>query len=152
MPSPSRTWRVALATTVALVALLAPTGGEAQGLEPSRLVGHWTCDGRLLSVELRKKHGALPIDLEIGPDLLLTGTVGGATIQPARGERNGPRVDFKALLSGQARPGPDFEKDHLVLLFTAADGATASLDFHLKTNFTFDLTMRQGVCELKRVK
>jgi hypothetical protein len=63
MPSPGRTTRIALITTFALVALVARPRVEGQGLEPSRLVGHWTCDGRLLSVELRKKHGALPIDL-----------------------------------------------------------------------------------------
>jgi hypothetical protein len=142
--------RIFLLTLAALFTFLAPLDARGEGVDAGTLAGHWTGQGRLLDVELQKKHGPVAIDLSIAPDLTLTGTVGGATIRPAKGGRNGRRIDFQVLLTGQVRTGPDFEKDHLVLLVTRADDTTASIDFHIKTNFTLDLTMRQGVAELKR--
>jgi hypothetical protein len=148
MPIPAR---ATLAALVALALAVSP-GTLAQDLAPSRLAGHWTGVGRFYDVELKKRLGPLPFDLVISPDLTLSGTAGGATIQPSKGERHGKQVDFKALLSGELRPGTDLKKDHLVLLVTRVDDAEASADFHLKSNFTFDFTMRPGAVELKRTR
>jgi hypothetical protein len=155
----SKRTRNALLSLAALFAFLAPLAvtfagpaadAGAQPLEAAKLAGHWTGAGRFYNIEFQKQHGPIGFDLTISPDLVLSGTVGGAAVQPAKGERNGKQVDFKVLLVGAVKPGLDPGKDHLVLIFTEASDVAASGDFHLKSNFTLDLTMRPGAIELKR--
>jgi hypothetical protein len=146
----TRLLRSALIALVALVALVAPLGARAEGPDAAKLAGHWTGQGRFYNADFQKQHGSIPFDLTVSPDLVLSGTAGGAAITPARGERHGQQVDFELLLTGDVLPGTDFKKDHLVLVVTRADGAAVSGDFHLKSNFVFDLTMRPGALELKR--
>jgi hypothetical protein len=152
MSKRTRNFLLLLAALFAFTAPLAARAEpvEAGQLDPSRLAGHWTGQGRFYNVEFQKQHGPLPFDLAISSDLVLTGSVGGAAIQPTQGERSGKQVDFKALLQGPVKPGLDPGKDHLVVIITSAGDAAASGDFHLKSNFTLDLTMRPGAIELKR--
>lgn len=135
---------------IALAALAAPLAARAEGPDAAKLAGHWTGQGRFYDADVQKRHGSIPFDLSVSPDLVLSGTVGGAAIRPARGKRHRQQVDFELLLTGDVLPGADFKKDHLVLVITGATGEAVSGDFHLKSNFIFDLTMRPGALELRR--
>lgn len=117
---------------------------------PTGLPGHWTGMGRFHNVRFQTQFGSLPFDLRIGPDLTLTGTVGGARIQPSRVVTRKDRQDFYAELEGEIRPGKAFRKRRLVLLVTHVEGNRLVADFHLKTNFVWDWTMRQGTLEAAR--
>ena len=130
-----------------LISLLG--SAQAQAPDPAKLAGHWVGDGRFFNVAFQAEFGYVPFDLQIQSDLTLTGTVGAAHIQPtpARVERD--RIDYYATLQGELRSGSDFRKDHLVLLVAVADGDKLVADFHLKSNFVWDWTMRPGVVELK---
>jgi hypothetical protein len=133
----------------ALLLLAFLDSAQAQAPDPAKLAGHWVGDGRFFNVAFQAEFGHVPFDLRIQSDLTLTGTVGAAQIRPAPPRFERDRVDYYATLQGELRPGSDFRKDHLVLLVTVAEGDKLVADFHLKSNFVWDWTMRPGVVELK---
>lgn len=127
-----------------MMALLIAGAAQAQPVDPTQLVGRWAGAGRLFDVKVQAEHGPMPLRLQIAPDLTLTGTVGGVAIRPSQGKPVNERIDFHAHLDGPVRPEGALKKDHLVLLVTQADGQAMQADFHLKTNFSWDFSMRVG--------
>jgi len=133
-----------------ILVLLAFLGSaQAQSPDPAKLPGHWVGNGRFFNAAFQTEFGHVPFDLWIQSDLTLTGTVGAAHIRPTSARLERDRIDYYVTLQGEIRPGSDFHKDHLVLLITVADGDKLEADFHLKSNFVWDWTMRPGVVELK---
>lgn len=55
---------------------------SAKKVNPAQVVGHWSGQGTFLDFAFQRQHGTLPFDLVISPDHRLSGSVGGATIQP----------------------------------------------------------------------
>jgi hypothetical protein len=122
---------------------------QAQAPDPAKLAGHWVGAGRFFNVAFQAEFGHVPFELQIQSDLTLTGTVGAAQIKPTPPRFERDRIDYYATLQGDIRPGSDFRNDHLVLLVTVAESDKLVADFHLKSNFVWDWTMRPGVVELK---
>lgn len=116
----------------------------------STLSGRWTGPGRFLNVRFQKTFGAVTFDLAISDDLILTGTVGGARILPCKPTARNGRQDYKAELEGVIRPEDAFRKRRLVLLVTHIEGSSLEADFHLKTNFLLDWSMRVGQLKATR--
>lgn len=128
----------------AIVAFLISCAAFAQHPDGAKLVGHWVGSGRFYDVKVQAERGSIAFDLHFQPDLTLTGTVGGAKLQPCKPKKIGSSIDFYTTLRGNVFPKKGFRKDHLVLLVTQTDGKEMSADFHLKTNFIFDWSMRPG--------
>lgn len=135
-----------------LVSLLFTLSALMTAADPGRLPGRWSGVGRFYNVKFQATFGPLPFDLHIAQDLTLTGTVGGARILPCRPTTNHGRQDFRAELEGAIRPEKAFRKRRLVLMVTKAEGDTLVADFHLKTNFVWDWTMRVGHLEATRMQ
>jgi hypothetical protein len=115
--------------------------------------GEWTGQGRFYDRDLNAEYGKFPLAIEVHPDNTVTGTVGGAKL--ADGVIKSRRDDFliEAKLTGEVLESgslPDENKDSLVLIVSPPDGDKADGDFHLKTNLTFDFSMRAGEMTLTR--
>jgi len=89
----TRALRNRLISLIALAMLAAPLAARAEGLDAAKLARHWTGQGRFYNADFQRRHGSIPFDLSVSPDLGLSGSVGGAAIQPARGERHSQQVD-----------------------------------------------------------
>jgi hypothetical protein len=135
----------------ALVALVTGSAAlSAKKVDPALVVGHWSGQGTFRDLAFQRQHGTLPFNLVIGPDHRLSGTVGGATIQPCLMKKGGSRLAFHALLSGQVRPENAFRKNRLALLITQTQEGWFKADFQLKSSAAFDPSMRQGWVEVAK--
>ena len=128
----------------------------AQTADPgfAAFIGEWQGLGRFYNIDFAEEVGDLPMTIEIDSVYHITGNLGGATLYEAElildDWNHGYMI--KGKLQGQMFPGNDFHKRRLILMMKAPvmeqiDGA----DFHLRSNYTFDLLMRQGDITLKRV-
>jgi len=135
-----------------LLASVVPlTVGRAQSLDPGKLIGRWSGSGTFYSADLRKKVDSLPFVLEIERDRTGAGHVGDVSLRDVRVRQTRHYIEVRAKLSRPVSTDPALAKDHLVFVFTALDDSTASGEFHLKTNFVYDLRMREGRLQLARM-
>lgn len=116
----------------------------AQPFHPDMLVGNWVASGRFYNQAFQHEFGSVDFDLQIDKDWTLRGHVGSSSITPVKPTLEGQTIVYAATLQGAIRPGSSFAKDRLVLLLTSAEGGKISGDFHLKSNFIFDWSMRPG--------
>ena len=124
--------------------------GRAQALDADKLIGRWSGRGVFYSADLRKKVDSLPFVIEIERDRAGTGRVGDVSLRDVRVTRTRRYVEVRAKLARPISTDPALAKDRLVLVFTALDGSIASGEFHLKTNFVYDLRMQEGRVQLAR--
>lgn len=116
--------------------------------------GNWTGEGWFLDVKLDREYGRFPAIITIHPDNTVSGSVGAASIKEGAVKQR--TSDF--LVQGRLT-GPVFErgtlpaegKDRVVILIQLdKNGSFKDGNIHLKTNFTFDFTMRVGGLTLTR--
>jgi len=135
-----------------LIPILLACTSFAHAFDGSKLAGTWAGSGRFYNAKLRTESGPLRFVLHFQPDLTVSGTVGGATLQPCKPRRTGDKVEFEVALRGEISPDKNLHKTYLVLLITQLDGEKLSGDFHLKSNLIFDLNMRPGELQATRTK
>jgi len=124
---------------------------NAQPRDPGKLVGRWSGTGTFFNAELRGKVGSLPFVLQVEPDRSGTGRVGGAALKDVRVMPTRRYIEVRAKLARPVAADPAVDKDRLVLVVTALSDSTVEAEFHLKTNFVYDLRMREGRVVLTRV-
>ena len=115
--------------------------------------GAWVGEGRFYDRDLKQEYGKFSVSLEIHPDNSVSGTVGDATL--AEGVIKSRPNDFliEAKLTGpvfKAGSLADEKKDCVIFILEPPEGEFTKGDFHLKTNLTFDFTMRAGAVTLSR--
>jgi hypothetical protein len=137
---------------ILLLCLGAPAlSAQAQSIDAALLPGSWRGEGRYYETRLQRANRPPEFELSIGPDLTLSGTVGGARIVPARPAAVGPRIDYAVVLDGPVAAGKSLDgKDHLMVLITVVGRDSFSADFHLKSRFGFDFSMHPGSLEAVR--
>jgi hypothetical protein len=134
---------------VSLIAVAQTAPG--QSIDVGQLPGTWHGEGRFYEVKLLRENQAPAFDLTIALDLTLSGTVGEARIVATRPTTVGKRIDYHVMLDRPVGRGEFLkDKDHLVILITAADAASLSADFHMKSRFGFDFSMHPGSLEAVR--
>ena len=136
----------------ALIPVLLACTSFAQAIDSSKLAGSWVGAGRFYNAKLRTETGSLPFVLHVQPNLTVSGTVGGASLQPCKPKRTGDRIEFEVTLRGEVSPEKRLQKGYLVLLITQVDGEKLSGDFHLKSNLIFDWNMRPGELQAIRTR
>ena len=116
--------------------------------------GKWSGVGRMLNISLDREMGEIPIEIEISQQGI-QGSVGMANIKRAtlKEERYGYSVE--AVLDTVINPAVDLDKDRFVLLLVQPKDShqvqvVSDANFHLKSNFFFDFTMRVGGVMLKK--
>lgn len=136
---------------LALLVMCVPFGAvAAQSADPSKLVGRWSGSGTFFSAELQKKVDSLPFVLHIEPDGSGTGRIGEAELRDVRVKPTRDYIEVRAKLARPVASDPALAKDRLVLVVTAVGDSTVEAEFHLKTNFVYDLRMREGRVVLTR--
>ena len=136
-----------------LMALVVPfAAAAAQRPDASKLVGRWSGTGTFFNAELRKKADSLPFELDIAPDRSGSGRVDAVDLREVRVKPTRDYVEVRAKLARPIRSDRALAKDRLVLVVTALSDSTVEAEFHLKTNFVYDLTMREGRVLLTRLR
>ena len=124
---------------------------NAQTRDDSKLVGRWSGTGTFFNAELQKKVGSLPFVLQVEPDRSGTGRVNGVALQDVRVVPTRHYIEVRARLARPVAADPAVAKDRLVMVVTALSDSTVEAEFHLKTNFVYDLRMREGHVVLTRI-
>lgn len=128
-----------------LVLLLPFVPALAQEPFRANIVGRWSADARLFDRHIRAGTMPLGAELEFADDLTLTGRIGNAPIPQTRPfSRTATRLEYRVRLSRPVHDHPDLKKDHLLIIVTLSPGPGLDADFHLKSRFGFDPTMRVG--------
>lgn len=138
--------------TPALIPVLLACTSFAHAIDSSKLAGTWVGAGRFYNAKLQTETGSLPFVLHFQPDLTVSGSVGGASLQPCKPKQAGDRIEFEITLHGEISPVKSLHKGYLVLLITQAAGEKLSGDFHLKSNLIFDWNMGPGELQATRTK
>ncbi len=95
----------------------------------------------------------VPIKLQVMPDYSIKGQVGNATLTDAEISIDNHNHGYmiKAKLIGDIFPASDFNKKRVIFLLQIPEADGVAGDFHLKSNFIFDFSMRPGGFTLERV-
>ncbi|HEX6048702.1 MAG TPA: hypothetical protein VFZ21_05530 [Gemmatimonadaceae bacterium] len=134
-----------------LLALVIPVwSASAQRPDPGKLFGRWSGTGTFFSADLRKKVDSIPFELEIDPDRAGKGRVGEVLLSDVLVKPNRNYLEVRGRLARPISSDPALDKDRLVLVITELGDSTMNAEFHLKTNFVYDLTMREGRVALTR--
>ncbi len=109
--------------------------------------GNWNGEGWFLDVKLDREYGRFPVAITVHPDNTVHGNLGAASIKEGTIEQTTSHFEVRGRLIG-----PVFEKgslpaegkDCVIMLIQLENGSFKDGNIHLKTNFTFDFTMRVG--------
>jgi len=113
------------------------------------LIGKWTGEGRFLDIDLNDEIGLVKIEIEIKEDNTILGKIGEAHLINTSIIEAKYGFEIKVELNSKLKKGSDLDKDHLIILLVLpeenrVDVATSDANFHLKSNYTFDFSMRVG--------
>lgn len=119
------------------------------------LIGKWTGNGRFFDRDLNEEVGLVRIEFEIKEDYSIRGKFGEAHL--VRTGISNAKYGFaiKGELDSKLNEGFSLDKDHLVILFVVPDKSdkdvsTSDANFHLKSNYVFDFSMRVGGVQLTK--
>ncbi len=115
----------------------------------SYLIGKWSGEGKFLDGDLNKEIGVVMIEIEIKEDNTILGKIGEAQLINTSIEEVKYGFEIKGKLDSRLKSDSDLDKDHLIILLVFPeenrnDVTTSDANFHLKSNFTFDFSMRVG--------
>lgn len=113
------------------------------------LIGKWTGEGRFLDVDLDKEIGIVMIEIEINEDNTILGKIGEAQLISTSIAVAKYGFEIKGKLDSKLKNDSDLDKDHLIILLVLSeenryDVTSSAANFHLKSNYTFDINMRVG--------
>ncbi|NQV49211.1 MAG: hypothetical protein HQ507_01845 [Candidatus Marinimicrobia bacterium] len=128
------------------VLLVTTLCGQAKENGLELFVGSWAGDGGFANIDFNKKVGSVHFELQIDDKYAITGSVGGAEIYAAKLTVDDWNDGFmiRGKLRGKIFPDHEFRKRRVVFLLEKPQNGSVPGDFHLKSNYTFDLFMRQG--------
>lgn len=113
------------------------------------LIGKWTGEGNFLDVNLNREVGLVKIEVEIKKDYTIHGKIGEAELIKTSITAAKYGFEIKGILNSKLKKKIDLDKDHLIILLVLpdknrADASKSDANFHLKSNYTFDFSMRVG--------
>lgn len=135
-----------------LVLLLPLFPAVAQEPVRSDIVGRWSADARLFDRHIRARTTPLEAQLVFADDHTLTGRIGSARIPQTRPfSATTTRLEYRVRLDRPVHEHPDLKKDHLLIIVTLSPASGLDADFHLKSRFGFDPTIRVGHFDATRM-
>lgn len=113
------------------------------------LIGNWSGEGRFFDVDFNKKVGTVPIEIEIKNNYEISGSIGDSELINMTIQASNYGFEIKGVLSSQIKKGLVTNKDHVVILLVLPETdrenvESSEANIHLKTNYSFDFTMRVG--------
>ena len=139
---------------LAVLALLSITLSQDNHPSLSSLTGTWEGSGRFLDIKWANEIGELPIKIMIDTDGGVTGTIGDAIlIDTEIGTWKEDGFEIRAIIDGPLKRGKNYRKrkDHFIL-FGKIHETEMDCNYHLKSNYIFDISMNVCGVILKRVK
>ena len=146
---------------VALLALLITScnwiSSENENIvaENPYLVGTWEGRGRLMDVDVTDKVGDIDIKIVIESDQNISLSVAGVIAENVKIEKATYGFDIFGELNEEISKTTPLDKSHIIILLVLPkedrDKTDLSLgNFHLKTNYFFDFSMRVGGVALQK--
>jgi len=146
---------------VALLALLITScnwiSSENENIvaENPYLVGTWEGQGRLMDVAVTDKVGDIDIKIVIESDQKISLTVGDVIAENVKIENANYGFDIFGELNEEISKTNPLDKSHIIILLVLPkedrDKTDLSLgNFHLKTNYFWDFSMRVGGVALQK--
>ena len=113
------------------------------------LIGKWTGEGGFLNVDLDKEVGKVIFEIEIKKDNTVSGKIGDARLTETSIGKANYGFEIKGVLDSRIKEKVDLKKDHVIILLVTPnknsnDVMVSDANFHLKSNYIFDFTMRVG--------
>lgn len=123
------------------------------GDDPShKIVGRWSADARLFDRDIRSQTTPLESELVFAEDLSLSGRVGQAVLPPTKPySATAKRLEYRFVLDQPVSGHVALAKSHLIVIVTIDVRGDLDADFHLKSRFGFDISMRVGHFDAKRI-
>jgi hypothetical protein len=123
--------------------------------ENSYLIGTWEGQGRLLDVDVTDKVGDIHIKIVIESDQNISLRVGDVIAENVKIEKANYGFGIFGELNEEISKTTPLEKSHIIVLLVLPkeerDRTDLSLgNFHLKTNYFFDFSMRVGGVALQK--
>ena len=119
------------------------------------LIGKWEGAGGFFDKDLNKIMGEVPIKINITSPEDITVTIGEAGLKEIEMHKTNYGIELKGLLDKNIKDGIDLNKDHVIFLLVfqgenLRDLKMIDANFHVKTNYFFDFSMRVGGVMLKK--
>ena len=119
------------------------------------LAGKWSGEATFLDVKFNNEFGPVHIEIEIREDGSVSGQIGDASITKTSIKIVDYGFEIKGILDSKVKKDKNLNKNHLVFLFIVPKGSSNDLknsesNFHLKSNYFFDFTMRIGKVNLTK--
>ena len=113
------------------------------------LMGKWKGIGSFLNIDFNKDFGTVNFDIEINSDYSITGKLGDAVLTKTRIEKTNYGFNIKGKLDSKLKENKDFNKKHVIILLVIPkehnmDVQRIDANFHIKSNYFFDISMRVG--------
>lgn len=123
--------------------------------ENSYLIGTWEGQGRLLDVDVTDKVGDIHIKIVIESDQNISLRVGDVIAENVKIEKANYGFGIFGELNEEISKTTPLDKSHIIVLLVLPkedrDRTDLSLgNFHLKTNYFFDFSMRVGAVALQK--
>ncbi|WP_242202576.1 hypothetical protein [Aestuariivivens insulae] len=120
------------------------------------LIGNWSGEGRFLNIDFNKEMGGIPINIEIKDNYEIYGTIGDAELINVSMAKAKYGFEIKGKLSTRIKEQTKMDKDHFILLLVLPEedrekATVSDANFHLKSNYIFDLAMRVGGVSLMKL-
>ena len=113
------------------------------------LIGKWKGIGSFLNIDFNKDFGTVNFDIDINSDYSITGKLGDAVLTKTTIEKTNYGFNIKGKLDSKLKENKDFNKKHVIILLVIPkehnmDVQRIDANFHIKSNYFFDISMRVG--------
>lgn len=119
------------------------------------LVGTWTGEGEFLDTDIKDKAGKISFEINISNDQSITGKAGDAIINDLSISKTDYGFEIKGILDSEMNDDIPLERKHLIILLITPKNTDSTLkacdaNFHVKSNFNFDVKMRVGGMTMRK--
>jgi len=125
------------------------------------LIGKWTGEGKFSNLDLIKDSITFKFEIEINKDNTISGMVGDARLTKTSIAKANYGFEIKGILDSKlikdkVLSAKDLKKNHLVIILVIPkennkDVTISNANFHLKSNYLYDFSIRGGEVVLTKV-
>lgn len=119
------------------------------------LIGEWSGVGGFMHVDFAKSMGEVPVEIILAADNTISAKIGEAHLTEIEIAKAKFGIELRGVLDTKIKDAVDFDKDHVIFLLVLPDENLQKLElidanFHVKTNYAFDFSMRVGGVMLRK--
>lgn len=119
------------------------------------LIGKWSGEGRLLGRQLNEQTGPMQVELIISNEHDMELRIGDAQVNKLKIAETKYGFEIRGITNTAVKENLQRDKDHAILLLVLSDEDKNSkhisdANFHLKSNYAFDISMIVGGVTLKQ--